>query len=522
VSAVFCAFTPLDPVKPWRLACSQCGKQTPPLECDPESFQRVCRGRQQSPKAHGAGCHLLALTTFLGVRHPPRCKCKRLARWMDRIGPAGCRQHFGHIVDKIQANQRLWGWQDFIASVSSAAWKALKSGVAFHINPLDPIPGLVEMALQRAERGDPLIGEVTPVAQASQPSNACVYLGGEVNKPDPWGKKLRQCYLLGECMLTQATGEIPACDTCRHKLTIDRPEFATTWQDTLAVYDRRGRTTDGLRDVLAGRSIFLAGGGPSANELPLERLGRRGCWTMCINNMAGHARFRPQAMVCTDPPEKFSDAIWRDPQILKFVPTPKLVDPNRGKLRTQDEEGKCVPLLVNGQHLTTQDCPAVWGVKRREWIAIDDTFFLDDAACNGQYKAGVEKTQEPRTICTLLFAMRIARYLGAREVFLLGVDFHMDAARGVTGNYAFGQDRTLDACASNNNQYAVVNDWLCRLQSAGVFARFGISFYNCNPHSSLRAFPHVPFEMALERVCDGVEEQPRLAGWYEKEKKRKA
>lgn len=288
------------------------------------------------------------------------------------------------------------------------------------------------------------------------------------------------------------------------------------WIDPLAVYDRRGKQADAMRDLLAGRSVFLAGGGPSANELPLEQLERRGAWTMCINNMAGHARFRPQAMVCTDPPEKFTDAVWLDPQIAKFIPVPKLIDPDRGKLRTRLPDGSFAPLMRRKHQMTTQECPNVWAVKRRDWIAIDDTFFTDDAAPNGQYKKGVEKSGERRTICTMIFAMRVLRYLGAREVFLLGVDFHMDPRRPLDGNYSFGEGRTPEVCAANNNQYLVVNDWLCRLQEAGVFERFDIRFYNCNQLSGLRAFPYVPFETALDRVCAGVEAVPRLHGWYSK------
>lgn len=508
--SAYCQFVPVDAAKPWRLQCPICGKLTPHLDLDPDQFNRVCRGRTAESVKAGAGSQLLALTESLRITHPPRCDCKRMARWMDRIGPSQCRQHFNHIVDKVRNNQARWGWAERLTNTVVAAWHAALSGVIQHIDPRDPVPGLVMYAIERAERNEPLFGHL-PTAPDSGP---CAYFGPAIP-----GDAIHQCYLLGQCTPLHGRDGVPSCDRCDKRLSIANPLFAQQWVDSLAVRDRHGNRCDGIRNILAGRAVFLAGGGPSANALPLEQLARRGAWTMCINNMAGHASFRPQAMVCTDPPEKFSDSIWRDPQIMKFVPESKLIDPGRGKLRTK-QAGELVPLQQHGRALTVADCPNTWGVKRREWIACDDTFFLDDAAPNGQYKRGVDKTGEPRTICTLLFAMRILRFLGASEVFLLGVDFFMDSSKGLHDNYSFGEQRTPDACASNNRQYAIVNDWLCRLQSAKVFARFGISFYNCNPLSGLKAFGHVPFDVAIERVCAGVEPVPALEGWYLKEKKR--
>lgn len=493
----YCQFTTLDPAPPWRLSCTRCGKRTPPVAAQPADFKRICDATERIP---GPGSHLLEITEWLGVEHGKRPAYRRFALWLDKIGAVGCRQQRAHIDAKIRDHLEEWGWQ---VVLSSPAWKTMGGLSA------DPIGRLVDLSIERAEQNIPACQPDT-----ARDPDSCVYLGPSINKPDPYGQKLRQCYLLGECMLARSTEGIPACDTCRSRLTINRPEFATIWQDPLCVRDRKGNRANCLRDLLAGRSVFLAGGGPSANSLPLDQLERRGAWTLCINNMAGHAKFRPQAMVCTDPPEKFTDAVWRDPQIMKFIPETKLIDPGRGKLRTRHQDGTFSYL-----NLGTADCPNVWGVKRREWLACDETFFLDDAAPNGQYKRGEKKTGEKRTICTLLFAIRVLRYLGAREVFLLGVDFFMNPSAELTDNYSFGEHRTPDACRANNNQYAIVNDWLVRLQNAKVFARFGISFYNCNPHSGLKAFPHVPFATALERVCTGVESQPVLTGWYEKKKK---
>lgn len=332
----------------------------------------------------------------------------------------------------------------------------------------------------------------------------CVYLGEALDSIN----RVRRCQLFGSCVLSDGESKIAACDICRRKLTLESPKFPSEWEDPLKVTDRHGMPATCLRGMLAGRSAFLACGGPSAKLLPLERLNERGTWTLTVNNMGGHGRFRPQAMVCTDPPSKFSHSIWLDPAIMKFIPTPKFAR-SRGALRERQGDG-----TFTASPVSTATAPNVWGFGRRKWITCDDSFFLHTEAANGNYDDGVRRTGEEKTICTMLSAMRILRYLGASRVFLIGVDFFMDPAAGKKDNYAFAEDRDCDAITKNNDQFRVVNGWLCRLQEAGVFKRFGIEFFNCNPVSALRAFPHVPFDLAIADVIGKVEKTPNLDGWY--------
>ena len=317
---------------------------------------------------------------------------------------------------------------------------------------------------------------------------------------------------LFDCHVVEGVGNrtVPGCSTCGKRLTPSDAKFVV---DPLEVIDRRRRRTDCLRDSLAGASVFLACSGPSANELPLERLNGRGVWTMAVNNMAGHAKFRPQAFVCSDPPSKFSHSIWLDPAVMKFVPTPKLAG-GRASLRRKVGPGKFEPL--DRQVL---DCPNVWAFRRESWLKPDDSFFTSPGACWGNLAAGTQRTGEPKTVNTMFLAMRLVRYLGARRVFMIGVDFRMSADYGYAFDQAVGHKRSKDLQQSpvwDNGQYVVSNDWLCRMEQAGVFRRFGIEFFNCFRESSLRAFPYVPFAVAL-RECKGViEDVPNLSEWYEK------
>jgi hypothetical protein len=209
--------------------------------------------------------------------------------------------------------------------------------------------------------------------------------------------------------------------------------------------------------------------------------------------------------VCSDPPQKFSHSIWLDPGIMKFVPTPKL-NGKRAHLR-QKIDGEFQPL-----QRSVDDCPNVWAFNRLSWLFPDDRFLTADGACWGNHQHGTELTGQPKTVCTMLLALRLLIYLGARRIYLVGVDFCMTPGSG----YSFAQARDAEAQRANNAQYLVVNQWLCTMQEAGVFARFGVKVFNCNPASGLRAFPHAPFTAAVQEATGVVEEIPDLAGWYDK------
>ena len=328
----------------------------------------------------------------------------------------------------------------------------------------------------------------------------CVYFG-EQKSGETHG-----CLLHEQCALIGQSTEMPVCESCNDRLPLDDPNFVGKWRDPLVVLDRTRARTHAKRNLLAGGAAFLMGGGPSANDLPLELLARRGIWTMAVNNSAGHPRVRPQAMVCSDPPAKFSHSIWFDPGIAKFIPSPKMSG-GRAKIRRRVPDGSFV---LMDEVLT--DCPNVWGFKRWSWLEPSDRFFLTDGACWGNHDQGCRETGQPKTVCTMLLGLRLLRYLGARKVFLVGVDFRMSPDRG----YSFEQSRSQGESDSNNAQFRVVNDWLVKMEQDGVFRRFGMEIFNCFERSGLRAFPYVPFEQAVEEAAGIVEERPSLSGWYTK------
>ena len=328
----------------------------------------------------------------------------------------------------------------------------------------------------------------------------CVYRGEPVQKPPG-----HSCQLFGRCVPNQGSPKVVGCGRCKKRLELNNPDFAREWVDPLLMIDRRRETTTALRGMLAGGSAFLACGGPSANGLDLGLLNRRGCWTLTVNNMGGHYAFRPQAMLCSDPPSKFSHSIWLDPGVMKFAPTPKSRG-HRSRLKRKMPDG------TFKREGTTVESPNVWFYQRRSWMYPDDRFFLHDGACWGNLNSGTERTGEEKTVCTMLLAIRMLSYLGAGTIYLVGVDFRMTPKRG----YSFSQGRTRGACETNNRQFRVVDGWLCRMRDAGTFKRFGLEMYNCYRESGLRAFPYAPFDEAVERAVGFVEQRPWLCCWYEK------
>jgi hypothetical protein len=59
---------------------------------------------------------------------------------------AGCEANRPEILGRLRAAQARLGWPDRLR----AAARAVSSGLAFRLNPLDPAPGLLAEALRRA------------------------------------------------------------------------------------------------------------------------------------------------------------------------------------------------------------------------------------------------------------------------------------------------------------------------------------------------------------------------------------
>jgi hypothetical protein len=103
---------------------------------------------KQVVEGSGVGSQLWNLLSSLGVEHTSDCPCILLADIMNTLGPDGCRKNRDKILRLLRKNQESYGWKTHF----KAAYRAVVSGLAFKLNPLDPLSGLLDSAIELAEQ----------------------------------------------------------------------------------------------------------------------------------------------------------------------------------------------------------------------------------------------------------------------------------------------------------------------------------------------------------------------------------
>lgn len=95
----------------------------------------------------GPGTELSAILAGLGISMAADCGCKAMAKRMNVWGVSGCREHHGKIVAHLKqaAKRKDWSRKWSVATAINTALVGMK------VNWLDPIPGLVNLAIERAE-----------------------------------------------------------------------------------------------------------------------------------------------------------------------------------------------------------------------------------------------------------------------------------------------------------------------------------------------------------------------------------
>lgn len=121
---------------------------------DPESrrlFDLLWKSTAPAPKPvetqSGPGTELAAMFKAMGVKATGcQGRCAARQRQMDQWGVGGCREHRETIIkwmreayDELSIGEKL-----------KAAASAVTSGVALKLNPVNPIPSLVDEAMRRA------------------------------------------------------------------------------------------------------------------------------------------------------------------------------------------------------------------------------------------------------------------------------------------------------------------------------------------------------------------------------------
>lgn len=111
----------------------------------PRHGRIVSREEKPAPPQGGPGTELAAILKGLGVE---QClPCQGRAKRMDEWGIEGCRANRAAIVGWMKEGLSRQG-------VNVALWAAalaVRSGLAFRLNLLDPLGSLVDEAIRRAE-----------------------------------------------------------------------------------------------------------------------------------------------------------------------------------------------------------------------------------------------------------------------------------------------------------------------------------------------------------------------------------
>jgi hypothetical protein len=257
-----------------------------------------------------------------------------------------------------------------------------------------------------------------------------------------------------------------------------------------------------LGDMFRGGHAFLVCSGPSLNSHDLTLLQQRGIVTCALNNAA--TVVRSNLWVSVDDPGNFSDAIWRDPAITKFVPLCHMEKPF--SVRTTTGE------LVPSSELVG-DMPGVFGFRRNE--AFNAAQFLYEDTVNwGNNGQRVDAHGVKGSRSVMLAALRVLFYLGVRTLYLLGCDFKMQNG---AANYAFEQDRSRSSINGNNKTFDALNTRFRELLPS--FEREGFRVFNCTPNSGLTAFPSLRYEDAIDAALRKFPRQVITAGMYDRKQR---
>jgi len=168
-----------------------------------------------------------------------------------------------------------------------------------------------------------------------------------------------------------------------------------------------------------GRSAFLILSGPSLNQVDLSLLNRRGIVTMGVNN--SWTIHRPSLWTCVDDPGRFIDTGWKDPGILKIVPT--CMWSKRLRIQTTDRHGG---VTMRDSAFKVHQMPSVLFFRRADHFD-HERFLTGDSIPWGNDGKTADSLGIVGKRSVMLVALRLLHYLGFGTVYLLGCDFKTGA-----------------------------------------------------------------------------------------------
>lgn len=257
-----------------------------------------------------------------------------------------------------------------------------------------------------------------------------------------------------------------------------------------------------LGDMYRGGHAFLICGGPSLTTHDLSLLQQRGIITCAVNNAA--TIVRSNLWISVDDPGNFSDSIWRDPAITKFVPLCHMEKP----FSERNDAGELIP-----SRELVGDMPAVFGFRRNEAF-VAEQYLYEDTINWGNHGQRTDAYGIRGCRSVMLAAIRLLFHLGIRSIYLLGCDFKMQYG---ANNYAFPQDRSRASVNGNNKTFEALDVRFAKLLP--YFAQENLSVYNCTPGSMLTAFPHLEYGSAISKALATFPKSANTVGMYDRKQK---
>jgi hypothetical protein len=125
----------------------ECRRECRHPHADPELCHQGCavQGTKATKAAaaasHGVGTQLMRLWRELRIKPKRGCDCRTLARDMNKLGPAGCREQRDALLARMEKNAEKYGIADKLTAGVLALWQG---------KPLS-IAGMLDEAIRQSE-----------------------------------------------------------------------------------------------------------------------------------------------------------------------------------------------------------------------------------------------------------------------------------------------------------------------------------------------------------------------------------
>jgi hypothetical protein len=96
--------------------------------------------------SQGPGTEFEVLAKSLGLNPNEGCGCASIKLRMNHLGVAGCIENRSDLLESLRQNEATFSW----LATAIAAGNAARSGLALKISWTDPLPDLLDLAIENA------------------------------------------------------------------------------------------------------------------------------------------------------------------------------------------------------------------------------------------------------------------------------------------------------------------------------------------------------------------------------------